>query len=92
MSHKKRRRVATALGIAAISAALLLGNSSIIPTSHAFTSQSPTATTVSVPVLPGSGFAEVAKTVTPAVVNITTITAEQVSDGSSIFSIFYKLI
>lgn len=81
MSHKKRRRVATALGIAAISAALLLGNSSIIPTSHAFTSQSPTATTVSVPVLPGSGFAEVAKTVTPAVVNITTITAEQVSDG-----------
>lgn len=81
MSQKNHRRVATALGIAAISAALLWGNSSIIPISHALSSQAPTATTVSLPIPPGSGFTETAKAVTPAVVNITTITTEQVSDG-----------
>lgn len=70
-------------GIAALSAGLIWSYTPLSP-SHA-SNPSPTAEDrpASMPgVLPVAGFADVAKTVTPAVVNITTSGAEEVSDES----------
>ncbi len=61
-------------GAAALSA-VLLWSGHVVPASHA---SSPAA---SVTQPPANGFAEVAKSVTPAVVNITTAVSEKVSDS-----------
>ncbi|MFZ1674693.1 MAG: trypsin-like peptidase domain-containing protein, partial [Nitrospira sp.] len=75
--------VSAITGIAALSAALIW---SYLPltTSHA-SNPSPAAEerpATMTGTLPAAGFADVAKTVTPAVVNITTSGAEEVSDSS----------
>lgn len=81
MQESTSRRIQTAFGIAALSVALLLVGSVSITMSHASQASSPGPTTATAPILPASGFAEVAKAVTPAVVNITTVMADPVSEG-----------
>jgi serine protease Do len=83
MNRLARHTVGTLIGIAALSAMALWGGH-ILTASHA--SDSPTAATpvaLSVTAPPAQGFTDVAKAVTPAVVNITTVTVEKVSDGRS---------
>ncbi len=72
----------TAAGAVMLSAALLWGGFSL-PTSHASGTATASPTAVAAPpVQPtGTGFTEVAKAVTPAVVNITTTVAEKISDS-----------
>ena len=74
--------IGSAVAVAALSALLIWGGQSL-PTSHA---SSTTATPVPVAMTapPSNGFTEVAKVVTPAVVNITTVTVEKVSDSRGI--------
>lgn len=81
MSKKKHRLIATALGISAISGALLWGGGTNISKSHAAVGVHTAPVATGVGTLPASGFTEVAKAVTPAVVNITTVTIEHISDG-----------
>lgn len=79
-----RKAVVASIAIAAVGAMLTWGGQSL-PSSHASGGIQPAATAVALPVAPGAnGFTEVAKAVTPAVVNITTVTTEKVSDGRKI--------
>ena len=76
------RSLGVVLGVVALGAVLIWGGQSLT-TSYASGTAASTPTAAS-PVssgLPANGFAEVAKAVTPAVVNITTVTVEKVSDG-----------
>ena len=77
----------TAGSIAAIAAvgAVLFWSGQSLTLSHASSVTQPSANPVALPLTPTSnGFADVAKAVTPAVVNITTVTAAKVSDGHSL--------
>ncbi len=78
------RSIGTALAVAALGIVLIWGGQ-FIAFSHASSSATPTATPAAVTLAaPASnGFTEIAKAVTPAVVNITTITVEKVTDGRS---------
>jgi serine protease Do len=84
MRQNLHRSLGSALALAALSILLIWGGQSLTP-SHASNSAPPTASPVAMTMTtpPSNGFAEVAKAVTPAVVNITTVTAEKVSDGRS---------
>lgn len=74
--------VVASLAIAAVGAVLIWGGQSL-PSSHASNGIQPTA--VALPVAPAAnGFTEVARAVTPAVVNITTVMGQKVSDGRKI--------
>ena len=78
------RTVPATIGVALLGTILIWGGQSLTSSqasSSTAPSQSAVAMTQSVP--PSNGFAEVAKAVTPAVVNITTVTIEKVSDGHS---------
>jgi len=80
MKKSVQKSVVASLSVAAVGAALFWGGQSL-PVSHASSGTPPTATAVALPITPAaSGFTEVAKAVTPAVVNITTVTGEKVSD------------
>jgi serine protease Do len=80
MSKCTRGKVLPGLSILVLSLALVLGGISVTQ-SHASSSPDPSMAPVTASMLPASGFTEVAKTVTPAVVNITTVTGERISDG-----------
>ena len=71
-----------AISMAVLSTVFFVGSQSFVPSSA---SGSSAAATVASPVatLPANGFTEVAKAVTPAVVNITTVMSEKVADGRS---------
>ncbi len=73
----------TFAGVAVLGATLIWSYASLT-TSHASNPAPVVAEHSTVPsgVLPSAGFADVAKTVTPAVVNITTSAAEQVTDST----------
>lgn len=72
------------LAIVAVGAMLMWGGQSL-PSSHASGGIQPAAPSVALPIAPAAnGFTEVAKAVTPAVVNITTVIGEKVSDGRKI--------
>jgi serine protease Do len=83
-----RQRIYLSLGtvLAAVPLGILLiwGGQSLTA-SHASSSAASTATAAAMTMTASSenGFAEVAKAVTPAVVNITTVMAENISDGPS---------
>ena len=81
-------RVRNTVGsIAALTAAgaIMMWGSHTVPASHAFSGSPVSVNQVSVPVAPASnGFTEVAKAVTPAVVNIITVPGEKVSDGRTV--------
>lgn len=70
--------VVTSIAIAAVGAVLIWGGQSL-PSSHAASGAQAAAMSAVLPA--ANGFTEVAKAVTPAVVNITTVMAEKVSDG-----------
>lgn len=81
MSMQSQRTIGSAIGIGLLSGALIWGGHSV--TTSSASSAQPTATPVNV-AAPVSDFTEVAKKVTPAVVNITTVMTEKVSDGFSV--------
>lgn len=84
MKKSVQKAVVASLAIAAVGAVLIWGGQSL-PSSHASSGIQPAATAVALPITPAAnGFTEVAKAVTPAVVNITTVTGEKVSDGRKI--------
>ena len=82
MSSHPYRTIGSIVGIGLVSGALIWGGHSLT-LSHASNAPSqgvvPAAT-----VQPAPGFTDVAKRVTPAVVNITTIITEHVTDGSPV--------
>ncbi|WP_455387886.1 DegQ family serine endoprotease [Petrachloros mirabilis] len=82
MSQTVRKSVHAAITAAALGAILFWGSQSLAP-SHASSSLTPTRIPVAVSMAgpPSNGFTDVAKAVTPAVVNITTVTADRVSEG-----------
>ena len=82
MRQPVRQTLGTAAAVATLSALLIWGGQSLAP-SHASSPAVSTATPVALPMssAPSNGFTEVAKAVTPAVVNITTVTVEKVSDS-----------
>ncbi|MGQ0555415.1 MAG: DegQ family serine endoprotease [Nitrospiraceae bacterium] len=80
MSSHLRRKVGSAIGIGLMSGVLVWGGHSF---SASQASSAPTSTpAAAVITTPANGFTDVARQVTPAVVNITTVMTERVSDGS----------
>lgn len=82
MSSHPYRTIGSVIGIGLVSGALIWGGHSLT-TSYASNAPSPTAMPVAVSP-PANGFTEVAKHVTPAVVNITTVMTEEISEGFSV--------
>ena len=84
MKQLVQKFVVATVAVAAVGAALMWSGQSL-PSSHASSGVQSSATAVALPITPGAnGFTEVAKAVTPAVVNITTVMGEKVSDGRKI--------
>lgn len=82
MSSYPYRTIGSVIGIGLVSGALIWGDHSLTA-SYASNASSPTAPPVALSPQ-ANGFTEVAKQVTPAVVNITTIMTEKVADGFSV--------
>jgi serine protease Do len=82
MSQLVQRTLGIAISMAVLSTVFFVGSQSLVPSPASGT---PSPATVASPVaaLPANGFTEVAKAVTPAVVNITTVISEKVADGRS---------
>ena len=79
------QKVVVATVVVAAAGAALMWSGQLLPSSHASSGVQSLATAVALPITPGAnGFTEVAKAVTPAVVNITTVIGEKVSDGRKI--------
>ncbi len=81
MSPHPYRTIGSVIGIGLVSGALIWGGHTLTA-SHASNVPLPAATPV-VTAPPANGFTEVAKRATPAVVNITTVMTEKVSDGDT---------
>ena len=82
MSQLVRKTLGIVISMAMLSTVIAVGSQSFVPYPA---SGSPAATVASpVAALPANGFTEVAKAVTPAVVNITTVMTEKVADGRSV--------
>ncbi len=79
MSLHPYRTIGSVIGIGLVSGALIWGGQSLTA-SYASNASSPAAVPVAV-TAPANGFTEIAKQVTPAVVNITTVMTEKVSEG-----------
>lgn len=77
-----RQTIRSAMTVTALSALLIWGGQSLSPSHASSPAATPVPVTTAVP--PSNGFTEVAKAVTPAVVNITTVTTEKVSDSRGI--------
>jgi len=77
-----QKALSVVISMAVLGTVLFVGTQSFVPSPASGT---PAATAVASPVaaLPTNGFTEVAKAVTPAVVNITTIMTEKMADGRS---------
>ena len=75
MKQLVRQTIGSAIAVAALSTLLMWGGQSL-SSSHASSPAASTATPVALTMstAPSNGFTEVAKAVTPAVVNITTVT------------------
>ena len=82
MSQLVQRTLGIAISMAVLSAVFFVGSQSLVPSPASGTS-TPAAVASPVAALPANGFTEVAKAVTPAVVNITTVISEKVADGRS---------
>jgi len=85
MQQLVRQTLGGAVAVAALSTLLFWGGQSS-SFSHASSPAAPPAAPTAAPmaIAPSNGFTEVAKAVTPAVVNITTVTAGKASDGRDI--------
>lgn len=84
MTSQVHRSIGSAIGIGVFGAALVWGGQSLTASPASGSGATSPATAVSLPVQPSTGFTEVAKLVTPAVVNITTVMSAKVSDGRSV--------
>ena len=85
MRQLVRQTSGSAIAVLALSALLIWGSHSVSSSqasSPAASTPTPVALTMST--TPSNGFMEVAKAVTPAVVNITTVTVEKVSDSRGV--------
>ena len=82
MRQPVRQTIGRVIAVSALSALLIWGGQSLT-TSHASSSAASAATPAAFTLnaAPSNGFTEVAKAVTPAVVNITTVTVEKVSES-----------
>ncbi len=85
MRQLVRQTIGSAIAVAALSA-LLIGSGQSLSASHASSpaAATPTPVALTLSTTTSNGFTEVAKVVTPAVVNITTVTMEKVSDSRGI--------
>ena len=85
MRQLVRQTIGSAIAVAALSTLLIWGIQSL-PFSHASSPVASTAVpvTITMNAMPANGFTEVAKAVTPAVVNITTVTGGKVSDSRGV--------
>lgn len=84
MKKSVQQVLVASIATVAVGAVLIWGGQSL-PSSHAASGSQAPAVSVALPVAPAAnGFTEVAKAVTPAVVNITTVMGEKVSDGRKI--------
>src|SRR5262245_56339058 len=79
MRQLVRQSIGGAIAVALLSAFFMWGHSSLSP-SQASNLATSTPVAMTIGSAPSNGFTEVAKVVTPAVVNITTMSGEQVSD------------
>ncbi|MCI0427700.1 MAG: DegQ family serine endoprotease [Nitrospiraceae bacterium] len=82
MRQPVRQTNGIVIAVVALSALLIWGGQSL-SSSHASSpaAATPTPVALTMSTTPSNGFTEVAKVVTPAVVNITTVTVEKVSDS-----------
>jgi serine protease Do len=85
MRQLVRQTMGSAIAVAALSALLIWGGQSL-SNSHASSpaASMPTPVALTMSPVPSNGFTEVAKAVTPAVVNITTVTVEKVSESRGV--------
>ena len=82
MRQLVRQTSGSAIAVLALSA-LRSGAATLLSSSQASSpaASTPTPVALTMSTTPSNGFTEVAKAVTPAVVNITTVTVEKVSDS-----------
>lgn len=85
MRQLVRQTIGSAISVVALSA-VLIGAGQSISSSHASGQgvSTPTPVALTMSTAPANGFTEVAKAVTPAVVNITTVSMEKLSDSRGI--------
>ena len=82
MSQLVRQTIGSAISVAMLSGLLIWGGQSLSSSHASSPVLTPVPVVISVP--PSNGFTEVAKAVTPAVVNITTVSVEKLSDSRGI--------
>jgi serine protease Do len=81
MRQRVRQSIGGAIAVAVLSAFFMWGHYSLSPSQASSPAASmPTPVALTMSTAPSNGFTEVAKAVTPAVVNITTVSAEKGSD------------
>ncbi len=78
------RSIGSAIGIGILGGVLVWGGQSLTMSDASGNGAGTPSTAVSLPASPANGFTEVAKMVTPAVVNITTVMSAKVSDGRTV--------
>ncbi|MEP6960229.1 MAG: hypothetical protein ABI980_16000 [Nitrospirota bacterium] len=84
MKQLVHRTVPATIGVMLLGAVVLWGSQSLpTPSVSSAVAPSPSAMITTSATPSATGFADVAKAVTPAVVNITTVTLEKVVDGRS---------
>jgi len=84
MRQRIGRLLGTTLAMVALGIVLVWGGQALTVSSASSSGTTLAASdAVAVTAPPSNGFAEIAKAVTPAVVNITTVTVEKISDGPS---------
>ncbi|MEK7236517.1 MAG: DegQ family serine endoprotease [Nitrospirota bacterium] len=82
MKQLVRQTIGSAIAVAALSALLIWGGQSLSYSHASSTAATPVPIAMTAP--PSNGFTEVAKAVTPAVVNITTVTVEKMADSRGV--------
>lgn len=81
----RQTTIGSAIAVTALSALLIWGGHSLSSSQASSPAPStPTPVALTMSTVPSNGFTEVAKAVTPAVVNITTVTVEKVSDSRGV--------
>lgn len=82
MSQLVRRSLGMMVGMAVLGTAFFVGSQSFVPFPATGSTAGPTTVAAPAGTLPANGFTDVAKAVTPAVVNITTVIGEKISSRS----------
>jgi len=80
MSQRVWKSVGMMVGMAVLGTVFVVGSQSFVPHPATGSTAAPAAVAAPMSGLPANGFTEVAKAVTPAVVNITTVIGEKISE------------